>query len=146
MDIAQKIKELLKSSKETHEKKLSHEDLARAINVTLAGLHKMLKTDDYKVSVLIRIADFLKVPVTYFFEQNQEKSYISKENSNYENTIDALEVELNTARILNSTLEKEVVFWKERYQEVLATQQYNRDSNVNSGTKTNLNEKKDKRL
>lgn len=60
--ISNKIKSLLK------EKGLRIEDLANNIGYSRMGLTTALKSDDFKVSTLMKIAEVLNVPVSCFFD------------------------------------------------------------------------------
>jgi len=68
------------------DKKVPLNALANAINKTPGGLNKILNRNDLKVSTLIEIARYLKVPVSSFFEE--------------ENQIDAIEKVFDTLKIL----------------------------------------------
>ncbi len=73
MSIEKKIKDLYKS------KLMTQEDLANKIGITVQGLSKALRTNDFKISTLEKIAGALDVPLGYFFEDSLPKS-----NKNYE--------------------------------------------------------------
>jgi len=62
MSVSKKIRELLKT------KEISIEDLANKVEMTRNGLSNNLSSDDFKLSTLQKIADFFKVPISYFFE------------------------------------------------------------------------------
>ncbi len=51
-------------------RKVNHKDLADKIGMSPTGFSQMLSNDSLKVSVLQSIADYLKVPMTYFFESD----------------------------------------------------------------------------
>ena len=57
-----------------NQKKVTQQELADGINITRSGLQKMLQSADMKVSTLQAIADFFKVPITYFFEENSSST------------------------------------------------------------------------
>lgn len=54
------------------DKKVQLNELAKAINLTAGGLNKILNRNDLKVSTLIEIASYLKVPVSSFFEKENQ--------------------------------------------------------------------------
>ena len=61
--ISNKIKDIMKS------KKISQEELANKIGMTKNGLNNNLTANDFKISVLEKIAKSLGVPVSYFFDE-----------------------------------------------------------------------------
>ncbi len=81
MDISNKIRELQKA------KNLTQKQISDKIGLTLTGFQNCLKNNEYKVSLLCRIADAFEVPVTTFFDVENEKSTkgceeVLKENEN----------------------------------------------------------------
>ena len=50
------------------------EELAEKIGFSYNGLHKALKANDFKISVLEKIADVLKVELSYFFGDDNKTS------------------------------------------------------------------------
>jgi len=59
-----KIKILLES------KKITVKKLAEKIGISEIGLHKMMNNQSMRIDVIEKIAEFLEVPVSYFFEEN----------------------------------------------------------------------------
>lgn len=78
--IGTKIKHLLK------EKDITIEDLANAVNVSRSGLQLLFKTDDFRVSLLQKIADFFGVHLGYFFgnDEGLYKTLVQLEKENRE--------------------------------------------------------------
>ncbi|MCF6242510.1 MAG: helix-turn-helix domain-containing protein [Bacteroidales bacterium] len=72
MEISEKIRHLYKS------KGLTIESLAKELNITQPGFSKMLKTNDFKISALQKIANILDVPITYFFEDNEREDILTE--------------------------------------------------------------------
>lgn len=66
MEISKKIRNLYKS------KGYTMAELAKKIGMTQAGLSKSLISEDFKISLLEKIANALEVPVNYFFEDSQK--------------------------------------------------------------------------
>jgi len=62
MSVSKKIKKMLLDNN------ISQEYLAVNIGMTKNGLNNNLSSDDFKLSTLQKIADFFKVPISYFFE------------------------------------------------------------------------------
>lgn len=63
-------------------KLLTQAELAKRIGITTQGLSKALKKNDFKISMLKKIANALDVPITYFFEdhtQITDKDEVAKE-------------------------------------------------------------------
>jgi transcriptional regulator with XRE-family HTH domain len=73
--IAQKIRQL------AEEKKVTLKQIADYTNITQHGFNKMLNNDDFKTSILMKIATFLKVPVSVFFEERVIKTAPEKSKS-----------------------------------------------------------------
>lgn len=61
-------------------KKITVRKLASEIQVSEVGLHNMLKSGSMKVDTLAKIADFLEVPLSYFFEDSEKNSNIVDAN------------------------------------------------------------------
>lgn len=76
MNVSDKIKNLNKS------KGYTLEDLAKKIGVVQPSLSRMLKSNDFKLSTLQKIADVLEVDISYFFEQNNSNG-IAKDDIVY---------------------------------------------------------------
>jgi len=53
-------------------RKLTIRDFAGKIGVSEPGIHNMFRSQDMKVSTLQKIADFFEVPVTYFFDDEDD--------------------------------------------------------------------------
>lgn len=51
--------------------KYSNEDIATGIGMSRGGFETMVKKGDMKVSTLIDLSKFFKVPVSYFFEEDK---------------------------------------------------------------------------
>lgn len=51
--------------------KLTQEELADMIGMTRGGLQGALKNDEFKASTLLRIAQVFKVPVSYFYGEEE---------------------------------------------------------------------------
>lgn len=66
MQYINKIDKLLK------ERKINFKDMAEAIGMTRQGLKSSMNQDNLKVSTLILIANFFKVPPGYFFDNKQD--------------------------------------------------------------------------
>jgi len=60
MSVSKKIKKMLLDNN------ISQEYLAVNIGMTKNGLNNNLSSDDFKLSTLQKIADFFKVPISYF--------------------------------------------------------------------------------
>lgn len=58
-----------------YQNKVTEEELAAAIGLSIGGYQKMMKLETCTVSRLETIADFFKVPVTYFFEEDLPSNY-----------------------------------------------------------------------
>jgi transcriptional regulator with XRE-family HTH domain len=72
-----KIKNVLKS------KKISQEELANLINMSKTNINQILKgRTDTKISTLIKIAESLNVPVSYFFDESPAPVENSHNNTN----------------------------------------------------------------
>lgn len=56
------------------DKKVTAKKLAEEIGISEIGLHKMLNNNDMKVSTLINIANYFKVPVSYFFNDAETQN------------------------------------------------------------------------
>ncbi len=67
--ITSKIKELQK------QKKVTIEELATSIGMTKNGLFLALKNGDFKISILSKIADFFKVPITVFLDDKPKVDF-----------------------------------------------------------------------
>lgn len=72
MDISKKISDLMK------EKSITQKEISEKINMSITGFQKALNNNDFKTSVLIKIADVLGVPIGYFFD-NESNDNISTE-------------------------------------------------------------------
>ncbi len=89
------------------ERGLSQERLAGAIGMTRNGFNKALKSENFKIEILERIAQELGVNVGYFFDEelesagsgHQQKATGSKINQNMsiecENKVKVLQAELD---------------------------------------------------
>lgn len=53
------------------DKKITYEVLSEITGMTREGLFRSIKKNTLKVNTLIEIADFLNVPVTYFFDEKE---------------------------------------------------------------------------
>lgn len=51
------------------QRKVTQSQLAQKIGISVVGLQQALKKGDFKISLLLRIADYFKVPVSYFFDE-----------------------------------------------------------------------------
>jgi transcriptional regulator with XRE-family HTH domain len=60
-----------KIKKLCNDRNTSLKDLANKIEISEQGLHGMLKNHTMQIKTLQSIADYFKVPVTYFFEDNK---------------------------------------------------------------------------
>ena len=59
--------------------KITLKDLSSQLNISEHGLHAMIRNNTMQIKVLEHIAEKLKVPVCYFFEdKEQEKSDVDK--------------------------------------------------------------------
>jgi len=56
------------------EKNISQEKLANLIEMSKVGYQKAIQNGDLKVSTLVKIAEVLDVPVSYFFEYDKESA------------------------------------------------------------------------
>jgi len=52
------------------EKKVTQKDIANKLGITPQGFQKMLKSNDFKVSYLYKIAEILNVSILFFFTDN----------------------------------------------------------------------------
>jgi len=68
MDISLKIRGLQKN------KNITQKELSEKIGISVKGLQKALANKDFKVSILIKIAEVLGVPVSYFFEGGENNT------------------------------------------------------------------------
>ena len=48
--------------------------VAEKIGISEPGIHNMFRSQDMKVSTLQKIADFFEVPITYFFDDDDDIS------------------------------------------------------------------------
>jgi len=67
MHYINKIDKLLK------ERKINFKDMAEAIGMTRQGLKSSMNQDNLKVSTLLLIANFFKVPICYFFDEKESE-------------------------------------------------------------------------
>ena len=66
MNISHKIRQLQKKDS------ISQKELTERIGFSVSAFNTALKRNDFKISVLIKIADVFNVPVSYFFGEEQE--------------------------------------------------------------------------
>lgn len=52
------------------EKKITIEKFCQELGMSTGGFHMMIRNETMKVSLLERIAEYLDVPVSYFFEES----------------------------------------------------------------------------
>ena len=71
-----KIKTLQKNTK------VSTEELAVVIGLSKVGLEKIFRLKSCKVSTLEKLANYFKVPVSYFFDEPQLKTLVAEETLN----------------------------------------------------------------
>ena len=71
--IYNKIKNLL------NKKGLTIDKMADEADITPAGFHYMVQNDTLKVKTLQKISDYLGVPITYWFEESEDKMLMAKE-------------------------------------------------------------------
>jgi len=108
MSVSQKVKKLLEK------KRYTAKDLAKGIGMSEQGMSSLLKRDDLKISVLKKIALFLKTPIAYFIEDNSNYQVSNGNNNNivndkpvyYGNECEKLKKE-------NRELKKEIKYLKE---------------------------------
>ncbi len=82
--IAKRIEDLRKL------KKLTLKELSEELGITLSGLQKALKTDDFKVSQLNKIAEALGVDISYFFNHKLTEDgylFLKLKKVNYDSTL-----------------------------------------------------------
>lgn len=80
--ISDKIKTLQKQNK------ISQGELAELIGMTKNGFQVALKKNEFKASTLKKIADALKVPIGYFFEEDEPENSTTKVKHNLHETTD----------------------------------------------------------
>lgn len=97
MDISLKITNLYK------QKLMTLQDLADKIGMTKTGLHNALKSNDFKVSVLQKIAIALNVDISYFFMTNNTFLSSYKE----------MEIQLNALEKDNNVLEARLIIYEQ---------------------------------
>ena len=51
---------------------LTIKGFAEKIGISEPGIHNMFRSQDMKISTLQKIADFFKVPITYFFDDDDD--------------------------------------------------------------------------
>jgi transcriptional regulator with XRE-family HTH domain len=61
-------------------KNITLKKLASEIDVSETGLHQMINKSSMKVETLVKIADFLDVPLSYFFEDSEKNTNIVDAN------------------------------------------------------------------
>ena len=85
IDIASLIKAKQK------ERGVTQKQIADYAGITVAGFQKMLKVNDFKVSVLMKIAYFLETPVLYFFPDHDLIDFLKRTSTLDKSTIEHLE-------------------------------------------------------
>ena len=68
------------------DKKISQVELAKRTNILPQNLNRLLNADDIKLSQLIAITKALDLPLTYFFEGNENVSTEKKQEFKKSNT------------------------------------------------------------
>jgi len=68
IDVASKINALMR------EKVVTQKHLAELIDMSVPGLQKALQTNDFKISVLLKISKVFSVPLSYFFLNDNDFS------------------------------------------------------------------------
>ena len=53
-------------------KNLTIRGVAEKIGISEAGIHNMFRSHDMKISTLQKIADYFEVPITYFFDDDDD--------------------------------------------------------------------------
>jgi transcriptional regulator with XRE-family HTH domain len=61
------------------QRKVSQKILCEYIGMTTAGYQNMISLDDMKLSTLIRIAEFYKMPVEWFVSDSQAEDQIERD-------------------------------------------------------------------
>lgn len=80
--IYKKIKDL------ASDKNMTLEKLSHKIDMSTGGFHEMVKKDSLKVRTLIKISQVLGVPMTYWFEENEDKiSMIKDKEAGYDKDV-----------------------------------------------------------
>lgn len=72
--IAQKITYIRKI------KKITEKELSNGINMSMTGFRQAMANNDFKVSTLQKIADYLKVDLKYFIDNNINEISFNKDN------------------------------------------------------------------
>ena len=91
------------------QKKVTLKEIAEYTKITPHGLQKMLNNDDFKTSVLLKIAEFFDVPVDTFFNESKPKSIILKNHSPGQKTKVILQIELDEENGLRMNLGKDLM-------------------------------------
>lgn len=98
-----KIKEL------QQQKKVSNRKIAKAIGMSDVGYGKMLENNSCDVETLEAIATFFKIPVSYFFD-NEDLNQLQEKVENYKITrIDCIECIKKQKTIDELTLERDAL-------------------------------------
>lgn len=63
ISINSRVKELMK------DKSISHTQLAKDLGIEQSNLRRMLNNDDLKITLIVKIAKVLNVPMSTFFEE-----------------------------------------------------------------------------
>ncbi|HBS87731.1 MAG TPA: hypothetical protein DEA97_14305 [Bacteroidales bacterium] len=98
MDISGSVRNVLKN------KNIGIKELCAKANMPEVSFHRMLKTNDFKISVIEKIAETLNVDITEFFESNSISI----------NRIKSLNEELAEQKKINQRLEKQLREYKEK--------------------------------
>lgn len=65
--------------------KISNREISVVVGLTDTGYGKMLENETCTVSTLEKIANYFKVPVSYFFDEQKPLTYAENERSNVAN-------------------------------------------------------------
>ncbi len=87
-NLGQKVKEL------AYERKVSGAELAKALDLTKEGVYAIFKRENIDTGLLLRIAYFFSVPITYFFDTPPKLVFEDEEIIELKKKIIELEKEL----------------------------------------------------
>lgn len=75
MLISNKIKNLIEQSR------IQQKELAERIGMTPNGLRNALELDDFRVSTLEKFSEIFKVPITYWFQDQEGNFFLNNEGN-----------------------------------------------------------------
>lgn len=99
------------------EKRVQLKEIAEYIGITPAGMQHILNSNTTSVTTLLRIANYLKVPISVFFDQDieiQDKSMMGKESAKEDEILsesenDSLSADIEALKYEIDSLKKRVL-------------------------------------